>query len=188
MKRHTLLIACVMSAGLVWAQVETSGSVLTPTPQERQAEGQRLSAARLQMDADYQKELKGCYQNFDVTSCRLQARERRIQANAALRQEELRYNASERRIQAAEAMQRTEEKNSEAKQKEMQAERAQAIQARKDKADAHAQKLIDHELQGTKRGAYEQKQRDAVQHRADLEKKVRERTKEPAAPLPVPSK
>ena len=188
MKRSLRLIACAMFAGVVWAQVETSVVASTPTPQERQAEGQRLSAARQQIDADYQQELKGCYQNFDVTSCRLQARERRIQANAALRQEELRYNASERRIQAAEAMQRTEEKNSEAKQKEMQAERAQAIQARKDKADANAQKLIDHELQGTKRGEYEQKQRDAAQHRADIEKKVRERTKEPAAPLPVPSK
>ena len=100
----------------------------------------------------------------------------------------MRFNASERRIQAAETVQRTEEKNSEAKQKEMQAERAQAIQARKDKADANAQKQIDHELQGTKRGEYEQKQRDAAQHRADLEKKIRERTKEPGAPLPVPGK
>ena len=188
MIRIILLIACVMSAGATWSQVETSVNASMPTPQERQAEGQRLLAARQQIDTDYQKELKGCYQNFDVTSCRLQARERRIQANAALRQEELRYNASERRIQAAEAMQRTDEKNSEAKQKEMQAERAQAIQARKDKAEANAQKLIDHELQGTKRGEYEQKQRDAAQHRADLEKKVRERTKEPSAPLPVPGK
>ena len=188
MSRSLFLIACVMLAGSVWAQAQTSVDASVPTLQERQAEGERLSAARQQIDADYEKALKGCYQNFDVTSCRLQARERRIQANAALRREELRYNASERRIQAAETVQRTEEKNSEAKQKEMQAERAQAIQARKDKADANAQKQIDHELQGTKRGEYEQKQRDAAQHRADLEKKIRERTKEPGAPLPVPGK
>jgi colicin import membrane protein len=103
-----------------------------------------------------------------------------------LRKEELRYNASERRIQAAEAAQRTAEKNTEAKLKESQAQRAQAIQAGKDRADANVQKQIEHELQGTKRGEYEQRQREAAQHRADVEKKQRERTKEPAAPLPVP--
>jgi hypothetical protein len=41
-------------------------------------------------------------------------------------------------------------------------------------------------LQGTKRGEYEQKQREAAQRRAEIEKKIRERSKEPAAPLPVP--
>ena len=160
----------------------------TPSLEERQAEGQRLSVLRQQLEDTYQQELKACYQNFDVTSCRIQARERRIQANAALRKEELRYNAMERRIQAAEAVQRTQEKNSEAKAKEDQANRAQAIQARKDRADANAQKQMEHELQGTKRGEYEQKQREAAQHRADVEKKLRERTKEPAAPLPVPGR
>lgn len=185
MKKVALWFAFAMCASTAWAQPE---AVNAPTMEERQAEGQRLSAARQKIDADYQQELKACYQNFDVTSCRIQARERRIHASSALRQEELRYNASERRIQAAEAVQRTLEKNSEAKQKEAEAERAQAIQARKDRADANTQKQLDHELQGTKRGEYEQKQRDAAQHRADVEKKRRERTKEPAAPLPVPSK
>jgi hypothetical protein len=105
-----------------------------------------------------------------------------------LRKDELRYNAIERRIQAAEAVERMNEKNSDAKVKEAEAQRAQAVQARMDRADANAQKQIEHELQGTKRGEYEQKQREAAQHRADLERKLRERTKEPAAPLPVPSK
>lgn len=175
-------LACLAFAQTVPAIVET------PSIQERQAEGARLSAMRQKLDDTYQQELKACYQNFDVTSCRLQARERRIQANASLRKEELRYNASERRIQAEEAVQRTEEKNSEAKVKEAQAQRAQAVQERKDRADANAQKQLDHELQGTKRGEYEQKQREAAQHRADVEKKLRERTKEPAAPLPVPGR
>ena len=186
MKKITLWMACAMFVWPAWSQVEAP--TITPIAQERLDEGRRLSAARQKIDADYQQELKGCYQNFDVTGCRLQARERRIQAGGALRQEELRFNASERRIQAAETMQRTAEKTSEARQKEVQADRAQAIQASKDRADANAQKQLDHELQGTKRGEYEQKQRDAAQHRADIEKKLRERTKEPAAPLPVPGK
>jgi hypothetical protein len=144
--------------------------------------------ARKALEDRYTQDLKLCYQNFDVTSCRLKARDRRIEANAALRKEELRFNASERRIQADEALERTKEKTSESKLKEAEVQRAQAVQARLDRADANAQKQIDHELQGTKRGEFEQKQREAAQRRADAEKKMRERTKEPAAPLPVPGR
>jgi hypothetical protein len=154
----------------------------------RDAERQRLSVARKALEDRYTQDLKLCYQNFDVTSCRLKARDRRIEANAALRKEELRFNASERRIQADEALERTKEKTSESKLKEAEVQRAQAVQARLDRADANAQKQIDHELQGTKRGEFEQKQREAAQRRADAEKKMRERTKEPAAPLPVPGR
>lgn len=186
MKKTLLCFIGIWCGWAALAQAQVPANV--PSLEERQAEGQRLSVLRQKLEDTYQQELKACYQNFDVTSCRLQARERRIQANAALRKEELRHNAIERRIQAAEAVQRTQEKNSEAKAKEAQANRAQAIQASKDRADANTQKQIEHELQGTKRGEYEQKQREAAQHRADVEKKLRERTKEPAAPLPVPSR
>lgn len=154
----------------------------------RDAERQRLTVARKALEDRYAQDLKLCYQNFDVTSCRLKARDWRIEANAALRKEELRFNASERRIQADEALERTKEKTSESKLKEAEAQRAQAVQASQDRADASAQKKLDHALQGTKRGEYEQKQREAAQHREDAAKKLRERTKEPAAPLPVPGR
>ena len=191
MKKIVCLVWFAWLAGPVFGQVPSAASTppaSTPTLEERQAEGQRLSALRQQLEDNYQQEFKACYQKFDVTSCRMEARERRIQANAALRKEELRYNDSERRIQAAEAVERTQEKSSEAKLKEAEAQRAQAIQARMDRAQTNAQKQIDHELQGTKRGEFEQKQREAAQRRADVEKKLRERTKEPGAPLPVPGK
>jgi uncharacterized membrane protein len=186
MKKWMVFFVCAVCHWVSHAQTQSPASV--PTLEARQAEGQRLSALRQKLDDTYQQELKACYQNFDVTSCRIQARERRIQANALLRQDELRYNASERRIQAAEAAQHTAEKNTEAKLKEAQAQRAQAIQARQERADANVQKQIEHELQGTKRGEYEQRQREAAQHREDVAKKLRERTKEPAAPLLVPGR
>lgn len=171
------------------ADASSSSSDLPLTSEAvRDAERQRLSVARKALEDRYTQDLKLCYQNFDVTSCRLKARERRIEANAALRKEELRFNASERRIQADEALERTKEKTSESKLKEAEAQRAQAVQASQDRADANAQKKIDHALQGTKRGEYEQKQREAAQHREDAAKKLRERTKEPAAPLPVPGR
>ena len=186
MKTMILCFMCVVCSWDAYAQPKPPASA--PSLEDRQAEGQRLSARRQALEETYQQELKVCYQKFDVTTCRIQARERRIQANADLRKEELRYNATERRIQAAEALQRTDEKTSEAKIKEAQANRAQAIQAGKDRADVNAQKQIEHALQGTKRGEYEQKQREAAQHREDAAKKLRERNKEPAAPLPVPGR
>jgi len=147
-----------------------------------------LTQARQQLDAQYQNEIKTCYQYFDVTSCRLKARDRRIEANALLRKDELRFNANERKIQAEQARRAVADRNSDAERKKSEAERAAAIAASKDRADANAQKQIDHALQGTKRGDYEEKQREAAQHREDVAKKLRERNKEPAAPLPVPTR
>ena len=85
-----------------------------------------------------------------------------------------------------EAKKKLAERTSEAELQRLEAERAERVAAAKERADANAQKKIDHALQGTKRGEYEQKQRDAAQRREEIEKKRRERTKEPGAPLPVP--
>lgn len=159
----------------------SQATVSLPSETERSAERQAL-------EDRYKQDMKACYQNFDVTSCRLKARDRRIEANAALRKEELRFNAQERQIQSEDARRSLAERNSEAEQKRSQAERAAAIAASKERADANSQKNIDHALQGTKRGEYEQKQREAQQHRDDTAKKLRERIKEPAAPLPVPGR
>ena len=159
-----------------------------PTEAERNEESTRLTRLRQELEDTYKKDMRQCYQNFDVTSCRLKARDRRIEANHILRKEELRFNAMERQIQAEETRRSVAERNSEAEQKKAEAQRAASIVASKEHADANAQKQIDHALQGTKRGDYEQRQREAAQHKADLEKKLRERNKEPAAPLPVPSR
>ncbi len=94
----------------------------------------------------------------------------------------------ERQIRTEEAKQRLVERQSEAKLKKDEADRAEAIAAAKERANANAQKQIDHALKGTKRGEFEQKQRDAEQHRENVARKLRERNKEPAAPLPVPAR
>ena len=159
-----------------------------PSEVERNEERERLSRERQALEDQYKSDMTQCYQKFDVTSCRLKARERRIQANALLRKDELRFNAQERQIQAIETRRGLAERTSEAEQKKSEAERAATVAAAKDRADANAQKQIDHALQGTKRGEYEQKQREAAQHREDVAKKIRERKGEPAAPLPIPNK
>lgn len=169
-------------------EVASQATAGFPSQAERSAERTRLSGERQALENQYKEDMKECYQKFDVTRCRLQARERRIEANVTLRQEELRFKALERKIHALEVRRNLSERNSDAERKKTEADRAAAIAASKERADGNAQKQIDHALQGTKRGEYEQKQRDAAQHRADVEKKLRERSKDAAAPLPVPSK
>ncbi len=170
------------------AVVSASASHAFPSEEERAAERQRLDEKSRRIEDQYKQDMTQCYQKFDVVSCRLQARERRIEAKAALRKEELPFKAMERHIKTEEAKQKLAERQSEAKLKKDEADRAEAIAAAKARADANAQKQIDHALQGTKRGDYEQKQREAAQHRADVEKKLRDSNKEPAAPLPVPGR
>lgn len=157
-----------------------------PSEEARSQERDRLNKARQQLEDQYNQDMKQCYQAFDVNSCRLKARDRRIDANNVLRKEEISFNKLERQIQTEEATKKLAERTSEAELKRLEAERAERIAASKERADANAQKQLDHALQGTKRGEYEQKQREAAQRRADVEKKLRERSKEPAAPLPVP--
>jgi hypothetical protein len=159
-----------------------------PSEEERNAERSRLSRERQALEEQYKRDMQQCYQNFDVTSCRLKARDRRIEANALLRKDELKFNAQERQIHAIDARRNLAERTSESEQKKSEAERAAAIAASKDRADANAQKQIEHALQGTKRGDFEQKQREAAQRREEAAKKIRERKGEPAAPLPVPNK
>jgi hypothetical protein len=159
-----------------------------PSAAERNDERLRLSGERQALEDQYKQDTQQCYQKFDVTSCRLKARERRIEANAALRKEELRFNAQERQTHALETRRQLAERSSDAEQKKAQADRAAAVAAAKDRADANAQKQMDHALQGTKRGEYEQKQREAAQRREDVAKTIRERKGEPAASLPVPNK
>lgn len=167
---------------------DQASSAPLATESERNEQRVRLTQQRQQLEEQYRQDMKRCYQNFDVTSCRLKARDRRIEANQLLRKEELQFNASERLIHAEDAKRSLAERNSEAARKDAETARVAAIAASKERADANAQKKIDHALQGSKRGDYEQKQREAAERRADVEKKIRERNKEPAAPLPVPNR
>jgi len=200
MKKFAISLSFLLAMTAVFAAPDTQIEVTSPavasasaahtfpSEVERNEERERLSRERQALEDQYKSDMTQCYQKFDVTSCRLKARERRIQANALLRKDELRFNAQERQIHANEARRSLAERTSEAEQKKSEAERAATVAAAKDRADANAQKQIDHALQGTKRGEYEQKQREAVQHREDVAKKIRERKGEPAAPLPVPNK
>ncbi len=99
------------------AATASSATSVWPSEAARNAERQRLTLARQALESQYKQDMALCYQNFDVTSCRLKARDRRIDANAVLRQQELRFNAQERQINAEDARRALAERTSEAEQK-----------------------------------------------------------------------
>ena len=169
--------------GAVWCGLACAVQAQWPSPEELKAQSDLLDARRLALDEQYKQEMRGCYQNFDVTSCRLTARDKQIQANAQLRKDELTHKNLERQIKSAQAQQRALERDSQEQQQ--QADREQAVKAAREREQSLAEKLSDHAAKGGQREAYEQKQREAQAHRDDLEKMRRERHATPAKSLPV---
>jgi hypothetical protein len=182
-------LMCLTGAGAQDAAPPKTDAVSVSLPDngsavERETQRQQLAARRQQLETDYNEAMKLCYQKFDVTSCRLDARERRLQANAVLRKDEISFNTVDRRLRAEEAERRSAENDAAARDRE-QNRQTEAADNAKALADRAAQKQADHAARGQQREAYDQKQREAAQRRADLEQKRRERAK-PAAALPLP--
>jgi hypothetical protein len=147
------------------------------------AQTEQLQTRRAAMEQAYQQDMAVCYQRFDVVSCRNEAREKRIATNAALRKDELAHNASERQRAADEAQRRADEKLRDAQQKAMEAAAHDASpSSQSHPLTASTQTAKDN----SQRAAYEQKQREAAERRDSMEKRLRERNKPPAAPLPLP--
>lgn len=180
-----LLILC-MGCNSTFAQILSASDI--PSDEERLAESIRLEKKREEMDAQYQKAMRECYQRFDVIGCQLKARDKRLEVLTVLRKEENKFNALERQIKAFESIQRTAEKTSDEKQQEAMAQRQESMQAAKDRQDRTEQKKQDYDSQGKNRANYDAKQREAAEHRADTEKRVQERTNAPADPLPSPAR
>jgi hypothetical protein len=142
------------------------------------AQTEQLQARRAAMEQAYKQDMAVCYQRFDVVSCRNAAREKRIETNAALRKDELAHNALERQRAADEAQRRADEKQRDAQDKAMEA----STRETNPKTSPKPQPINDN----SQRAAYEQKQREAAERRSNIDKRLSERDKPPAAPLPLP--
>jgi hypothetical protein len=142
------------------------------------AQNEQLQARRAAMEQAYLQDMAVCYQRFDVVTCRNEAREKRIETNAALRKDELAHNARERQRAAEEAQRRADEKQRDAQEKAMEASTRETTSNTSPKA----QPINDN----SHRTAYEQKQREAAERRSNIDKRLRERDKPPATPLPLP--
>lgn len=152
------------------------GLCMTALPVRAQTD--ELQARRSAMEQAYQQDMAVCYQRFDVVSCRNEAREKYIETNTALRQDELAHNARERQRAAEQAQRRADEKLRDAQEKAIEAASREATPS----ASPKTPPMPDH----SQRAAFEQKQREAAERRSSIDKRLRERDKPPAAPLPVP--
>ena len=180
----TFLLILLMGSNASLAQILSTSDI--PSDEDRLAENMRLEKKREEMDANYQKAMRECYQRFDVVGCQLKARDKRLEVLAVLRKEENKFNALERQIKAFESIQRTAEKTSDVQQQDAANQREEAQQAAKDRLERTEQKKQDYDGQGKNRPNFDAKQREAAEHRADTEKRLQERSNAPADPLPSP--
>ena len=187
MKRLLLwpIMGCVW---WLWAGAALAQSAADlPSAQEREQTQSQLRQRRQALQEAYKQDVHQCYQEFDVTDCLTRAREKRIAANTELRKEELRLSAIERQVKAQQTQARRDERNSPEKQAEAQAQRDQAQQDRQARSQSNAQKNADFAQLGKTRAAYDKKQQDAQAHRAELQQRLKDNDKTPAAPLPSPT-
>ena len=177
----------ILLAGLVWgsaAPAQTPAAL--PNADAVSARGTELKKQRDALESSYKQQLKQCYQEFNVTGCRNDAREKYVVAHRALSKLELDNASQERAIQAHQARQRLADRQAEAAERALEAEKAK--QASVDRANHNANKQADHVPDASKRGQFDEKQRDAQERRQEVERRARERERDKprAAPLPAP--
>ncbi len=177
-------LGCLLWASTVIAMAQSAPDL--PSAQEREQTHSQLRQRRQAMQEANKQDVRQCYQEFDVTDCLNRAREKRIAAHTVLRKEELRLSEIERQVKAQETKARLDERNSPEKQAEAQAQRDQAQQDSQARAQSNAQKNADATRLGTGRAAYDKKQQQAQEHRAELQQRLKDNEKSPAAPLPLP--
>ena len=156
-------------------------------PQDLTVRGATLKTQRDALDSRYKQTVRDCYQQFNVTDCRNQARERYIADHRALREQELQHSEQERQARTAAAQERLQTKQVDATERVREAERAsQAAQSRQQEQQ---RKQADHDATGSRRAQTLERLEDARIHRADVERRTRERERDKprAAPLPRPT-
>ncbi|RQP23601.1 hypothetical protein [Piscinibacter terrae] len=191
-----------------------STAVQAMDPVQESAERDRIKRERDQADATYKAREIECRQRFVVTPCLDQARRDRREALDRLRQQQEVLDEAQRKQRAAQRMDEIRSKVSgdEAKQREAAAQkrRRQRVEpavsqpeaaasspaavlkqeppaAVATPASANASAMEVHEQ---KAQAYEKRQKEAAEHRAEVEARNAQRAangKPPAKPLPTPA-
>jgi colicin import membrane protein len=120
--------ACFIATLGVLASAQPAGEAPAPAaPRSIDAERGRIGADRARLEAGFLAEDAECYKKFAVNSCLGKVNERRREAMADLRRQELLLNDEERRIRGAEQIRKTEEKASPENQQEAADRRAKAV-------------------------------------------------------------
>jgi colicin import membrane protein len=140
-----LVTACFLIALSVLANAQSTVETAAPADQMRSidAERTRISAERNRLEAGFLAEDAACYDRFAVNSCLGKVNDRRREAMADLRRQELSLNDEERRIKGAEQIRKTEEKSSAEKQQEAADRRAKALADSQSRLEREKKKAED---------------------------------------------
>lgn len=114
-----LLTLCAVAVAQTVTQPAQPGAV--------DSERQRISAERGKLEAEFSAEHATCYKKFAVNNCLGGVNEKRREAMAHLRRQEILLNDQERKQKAAEQLRKIEEKSSAQKQQEDADHRAEAL-------------------------------------------------------------
>jgi len=170
------------------------------------AEQARIVAEREQADATYRQEEKACYGKFAVNDCLKAAKTKRREAHAALRRQEVSLNDADRQRKAATRLREVEERAATPAPPRPQAvpplsgrvdESAAKEASRQAQAASRQQRSQEHQAGKTaereerKNAApvnqqrHEARLQQAAERRARLDKRLADRKKPAAQPLPL---
>lgn len=205
MKKFFSVCGLLLMAAPTLSQPTDSG-----TAQSFDIEGERsrIQADRVREEAHYGLQDAACYARFAVTDCLREVRVRRHEALDNLRRQEVALNDAERKRKAQEQIEKIQEKSSAQRSEEAVVRRAEAQAAQQERQERANQKTAA--ALNAKSGAtegksapkqveegrktndaaneknqYDDKLRQAQEHRASREKSNNEKSGPSAKPLPT---
>jgi hypothetical protein len=208
MKKLFVVLAQLVVTASTFSQPIIAGTGIVPAPlQDDESERRRIQTERAREEASYQTEEAACYARFAVTDCIRQARVHRREALDKLRRQELALNEIERKRKAQAQLEQIKEKSSSQRLEEEAAQRLEARQTqleREERAREKASASVKPKPAQVEGGSaqknvapgrtaddlsYEQKQyndklKEAQEHRASREKSNKEKSGTPVKPLP----
>ncbi len=192
-------------AGLFFVLTAEAALAQAQGPGTDSEERARIVAERARAEALFAQQEKACYGQFAVNDCINAARTGRRTTLADLRRQEVSLNDAQRRRKGADRIRSIEEKNESLKAERASDDRAKAVESAKLREERAAQKTADKasaphgakpvaprapktapqpSAEAQRKNA--ERLQEAQARRERIEKRQKERTKPPAASLPVP--
>ena len=165
----------------------------------------RIKSARDAAQDEYKKAVRNCYQQIVVSSCKLDAQQKKIEIDNDLRRQEVLLNAYQRQLRGDKALQRLEENQSVDKQieaedkrnefhngyleklqenlekNEKHLEKQEEIEANREKYEQRMQAIRERQLKQQEKAAAIEKKRAEYQRKLDEAEKHRQQVEADSA-------
>ena len=144
----------------------------------------RIKSARDAAQLDYKNAVQACYQKISVSSCKMDAQQKKIEIDNDLRRQEILLNAYQRQLRTDKALQRLEEKQTAEKQTEAEEKRIEFHNSHLDKLQENLEKnekyLQQQEEIEANRGKYEKRMQEIKERQRKQQEKAAEIAKKRA--------